>query len=373
MTITRTLFPGRYIQGLGAIERLENELPHFGEVGLCIMAPSAMRMLSGKIPEQTTGLRLVFEEFQRECCDRELERLADLGNECGAQFVVAIGGGKTIDTGKVVADRLSTPVAVVPTIASTDAPCSACAVVYSEEGVVVRIEYQKRNPDLVLVDSAIVANAPERYLIAGMGDALATRFEAESCREAKRENEAGGLGSLTAYALARLCYDTLLEYGVAALVSCKANAVTPALEHVIEANTLLSGLGFESGGLAMAHSVHNGLTVLPETHSYYHGEKVALGVLASLFLNGRSKSLVDEVYSFCESVGLPTILADLGLEGVSSDELRRVANRACIEGESIHHEGGDITPEMVVAALLAADGEGQRRRRDSLGNTKSPR
>lgn len=134
-----------------------------------------------------------------------------LGRECQARFVVAVGGGKTIDTGKIVANRLGVPVAVVPTIASTDAPCSACAVVYSEEGVVVRVEYQKKNPDLVLVDSEIIANAPERFLVAGMGDALATWFEAESCRKAKSKNEAGELGSLTAYALARLCYDTLLE------------------------------------------------------------------------------------------------------------------------------------------------------------------
>jgi glycerol dehydrogenase len=360
--ITKTLFPGRYIQGFRAIERLENELPNFGKVGLCIMAPSAMKMLRDKMPEQTAELRLFYEEFKRECCDKEIERLANLGRGCQAQFIVAIGGGKTIDTGKIVADRLGTPVVVIPTIASTDAPCSDCAVVYSEEGVVVRIEYQKRNPDLVLVDSEIIAHAPERFLIAGMGDALATWFEAESCRKTKSKNEVGELGSLTAYALARFCYDTLLEYGVAALVSCKANAVTPALEHVIEANTLLSGLGFESGGIAMAHSIHNGLTVLPQTHNYYHGEKVCIGVLASLFLNDQPKALIDQVYSFAESVGLPTTLADLGLAGISPDELKKAATRACMENESIHKEGGDITPEMVVHALLAADGEGQRRK-----------
>ncbi len=369
--ITKTLFPGRYMQGFRAIECLKSELPNFGEVGLCIMAPSAMKMLRDKMPEQTAGLRLILEEFNRECCDKEINRLANLGRKCHAQFVVTIGGGKTIDTGKIVADRLGTPVVVVPTIAATDAPCSACAVVYSEEGLVVRVEYQKRNPDLVLVDSEIIANAPERFLIAGMGDALATWFEAESCRKTKSKNEAGELGSLTAYTLARFCYDTLLEYGVSALVSCKANAVTPALEHVIEANILLSGLGFESGGIAMAHAVHNGLTVLPETHNFYHGEKVALGVLASLFFNDKPKALIDEVYTFCESVGLPTTLADLGLAGVSPDQLKKVANRACIESESIHHEGGDITPQMVIYALLAADGEGQRRKR-TVSTIKSP-
>ena len=150
--ITKTLFPGRYIQGFGAIGRLEKELLNLGKTGLCIMAPSAMKLLKDKISEQTAKLRLIYERFNRECCDREIERLANLGQGCQARFVVAVGGGKTIDTGKIVANRLGIPVAVVPTIASTDAPCSACAVVYSEEGVVVRVEYQNKNPDLVLVD-----------------------------------------------------------------------------------------------------------------------------------------------------------------------------------------------------------------------------
>ncbi|MGI6358365.1 MAG: glycerol dehydrogenase [Bacillota bacterium] len=363
MISTKTAFPGRYIQGLGAIAHLERELPHFGAVGLCIMAPSAMKLLRDQLPEQTTTFRLIFEEFNRECCYREIGRLVDLAADCGAEFIVAIGGGKTIDTGKLVADRLDSPVVVVPTIASTDAPCSACAVVYSEEGSVIRVEYQKKNPDLVLVDSGIIANAPERFLVSGMGDALATWFEAESCRKTKSRNEVGGVGSLTAYSLARLCYDTLLQYGVSALVSCKANAVTPALEHVIEANTLLSGIGFESGGLATAHSIHNGLTELPETHNYYHGEKVAMGVLASLFLTDKSRAVIDEVYDFCESVGLPTTLAQLGLTNISLDQLKKVAIRACVKGEGIHHESGDITPEAVIHALLAADGEGRRRMR----------
>ncbi|MGI5891777.1 MAG: iron-containing alcohol dehydrogenase [Bacillota bacterium] len=148
--ITKTLFPGRYIQGYRAIEYLKDELPHFGNEGLCIMTSSSMQRLKGKLPESSPSLRLHVESFGRECCEREIDRLAIAGRKCSAQFVLAIGGGKTIDTGKIVANRLGIPVAVVPTIASTDAPCSACAVVYSEEGAVIRVEYQKNNPNLVL-------------------------------------------------------------------------------------------------------------------------------------------------------------------------------------------------------------------------------
>ncbi|MGF7473584.1 glycerol dehydrogenase, partial [Salmonella enterica subsp. enterica serovar Minnesota] len=64
-------------------------------------------------------------------------------------------------------------------------------------------------------------------------------------------------GPMTAFELARFCYTTLMRYGRLAKLACEQHQVTPALEHVIEANTLLSGLGFESGGLAAAHAIHN--------------------------------------------------------------------------------------------------------------------
>jgi glycerol dehydrogenase len=138
--------------------------------------------------------------------------------------------------------------------------------------------------------------------------------------------------------------------------------VTPALERVIEANTLLSGLGFESGGLASCHAIHNGLTALDETHHYWHGEKVAIGVLASLFLTDKSADLIDEVFTFCEDVGLPTTLAEIGLEKVTDDQLMIVAERACAPGETIYHEPIPVTPQTVFAALKAADAEGRRRK-----------
>ena len=94
--ITKMIFPGRYIQGPGAIEHLESELQNFGQTGLAIMAPSAMKLLRNRMPQPASGVRLFFEKFTRECCDREIERLAQIGNEHRAEFVVAVGGGKPL-------------------------------------------------------------------------------------------------------------------------------------------------------------------------------------------------------------------------------------------------------------------------------------
>ncbi len=128
----------------------------------------------------------------------------------------------------------------------------------------------------------------------------------------------------------------------------------------MEANTLLSGLGFESGGLAAAHSIHNGLTVLEETHRFWHGEKVAFGVISMLMLEGRPFDVVEEVVDFCLEVGLPVGLDDLGLDGVSHEELRKVAELACAEGETIHNEPFDVYPETVLDAIIAADAFGRQ-------------
>ena len=172
----------------------------------------------------------------------------------------------------------------MPTIASTDAPCSALSVIYSDQGVFERYLFLPANPNMVLVDTAVVSAAPVRLLVAGMGDALATYFEARACEASGATNCVGGRTTLAAMGLARLCYDTLMENGVKAKLAVEQKVCTKAVEHVIEANTYLSGLGFESGGLAGAHAIHNGLTAIPETHKMYHGEKVAFGTLVQLVL-----------------------------------------------------------------------------------------
>ena len=360
--ISTTIFPGRYIQGYEAITRLGSEAARFGQNAFLIADPYAyVNLLDGFRADVEKEVTLTAESFQGECSDEEVERLAGQVREAAADVVIGIGGGKALDTAKATAHAADLPVIIVPTIASTDAPTSALSVIYTPEGVFKRYLVLPDNPNVVLVDSRIVAEAPVRFLVAGIGDALSTWFEADACEQSYGGNMTGDVGSMTARKLAAFCYDTILEYGVLAKESCEANVVTPALERVIEANTLLSGLGFESGGLASCHAIHNGLTALDATHPYWHGEKVAIGVLTSLFLTDKPAGLIRQVYSFCEDVGLPTTLADIGLADVTDADLMIVAERACAEGETIYNEPMPVNPQMVFAALKAADAEGRRR------------
>ena len=215
--ISITLFPGRYIQGRGALSQLGAECARLGSKAFVIASPHAHKHLIPSLtPSMGEHCQLTVERFGRECCDDEIQRLFGLCQQAGADLVVGLGGGKSLDTAKAVAHRAGVPVVMVPTIASTDAPCSSVCVVYDPQGTFQRVDYLPRNPNVVLVDSQIMAQAPPRFLAAGMGDALATWFEAESCRVKQAPNIAGAAGSMTAYALARLCWDTIREYGPAA-------------------------------------------------------------------------------------------------------------------------------------------------------------
>ena len=320
--------PSRYVQGQGAINEIGLHAARLGAKALLTGGKRALAACAESIQAslKEKNLGCYQEHFNGECSDNEINRLVDIARREGADFIIATGGGKVIDTGKATAHLMKIPVIVVPTIAATDAPCSALSVVYTDAGVFARYLVLPHNPDCVLVDTRVIANAPVETLVSGMGDALATFWEADTCAKSCKPNAlTGGFPpTRSATTLARLCYDTLLEYGLQAKLAVEKQCVTPAVEAIVEANTLLSGLGFESGGLAGAHSVHNGFTVLESSHHKLHGQKVAFGTLTQLVMEGRSSDEIYEVLDFCLTVGLPVCLDDLGITNPTREEIRQV-------------------------------------------------
>ena len=358
---TTTIFPARYVQGEGALSLLAEEVGRLGTKALAIVDRGVLSLVDSHL-KGTSDVEIDVESFNGECSDEEVDRLAARLASAKADVVVGIGGGKSLDTAKAVAFAAKRPVVIAPTLASTDAPCSALSVIYTQEGEFKRYLVLPRNPDVVLVDTGLIVKAPVRFLLAGICDAMATWFEAEDCKIKGAANMTGRVGSMTAFGLARLCYDTLLKDGAAAKTACENQTVTPEFERIVEANTLLSGLGFESGGLSGAHAIHNGLTALEATHAYWHGEKVSIGTLSLLMLTKRPQAVIDEVFDFCTALGLPTTLADIGIVDATDADLLKVATLACAESDTMGNVPGDVTPEMVVAALKAADAEGRKRK-----------
>lgn len=358
--------PSRYTQGKNATASLGAEMVGLGLSGpvLIVASRSPIRLLSDiwKGTFKDAQIAYAVHEFGGECSLAEIERIKQVATK--AKVILGAGGGKVLDAARAAAADLNLPCVNCPTVASSDSPCSALSVIYSEDGVVQGSRFHRKNADLVLVDTQVIAQSPPRLLVAGMGDALATWFEAKTCVEGHVKNLRGGLSTQSALVLADLCYRTLLADGADALRSVQMQVVTPALERIVEANTLLSGIGFESSGLAAAHAVHNGLTTAKATHDYLHGEKVAFGLLTQLVLEGQPRSVLDRVLGFAMEVGLPLTLADIGLPELPKEVLQKIAIRATAKNDTIHNEPFEVRPDMVADAIMAADAMGRAWRKD---------
>ena len=351
--------PSKYVQGPGELARIGEYVKAYGAHALVVISAGGRRR-SGEVISASldaAGVACTYDEFNGECCQAEIDRLVEVLRACGADVVVGVGGGKIFDTAKAVAAAVDVPVVIVPTIAATDAPCSALSVIYTDEGQFKEYQFFKQNPNLVLMDTDVIAASPVRLTVSGMGDALATYFEARACRRSDATTCAGGHVTEAALALARLCYETLISDGLKARLALEAGACTESVEKIIEANTLLSGLGFESAGLAGAHAIHNGMTAMPETHAYYHGEKVAFGTLTQLVLENADE--LYEVLDFCVEVGLPVTFAQLGVKDASYERVLEVARLACAPSDTLGNMPFEVTPEKVAAAMLAADAYGR--------------
>lgn len=353
--------PGKYIQGYDELTRIKKHIAPLGSSFLFVASAGRLAELRTIIEDSFQGdpASLFFATFGGECSKGEVERLRAQVQANRCNVVVGLGGGKVIDTVKAVAYHEKLPMVIAPTVASSDAPTSAMVIYYHDDGNFQEVLLTRRNPNIVLVDTRIIANAPVRLLAAGMGDALGTYFEARTCVDSYRRNFVGGTFTLASYEMAKLCYATLLTDGAAAVMAVKQQVVTKALDNIIEANTLLSGIGAESNGVSAAHSIYFGFSILPGSHAKFHGEWVAFGTIAMLVLEKRPQCELDEVVKFCKTVGLPTTLAELGFADISRQDLLRVAQAACAPKESIHTEPFPVTAEEVLAAILVADSIGQ--------------
>lgn len=298
------------------------------------------------------GVSFLGGDFNGRCTEEEVARLCAAGAVEGCRAVIGLGGGRSLDAAKAAAHGLGLPAAVVPTVASTDGPCSSIAVIYKESGELSRYLQLSRPPELVLADTAIIARATVRFLVAGMGDALSTWFEARANERARAVYGRPPVPQ-AALAAAEACYRVLRGEALAARAACEAKRSDESLERVVEANLLLSSLAFEGCGLAAAHAVHNGLTVLEETRPYLHGEIVAFCTLVQLRLEQASEE-EREAAEFCRLLGLPSTLADIGLGHAGPDRLRLAAEAACSPEGPMGNMPFSVDPAAVVKAMCEA-------------------
>jgi glycerol dehydrogenase len=384
------LSPQRYVQGPGVLSAVSEHIGTLGIANPLVLADrnviEVCRTVLGRGLE-SNGIGCRFEEFAGECTWSEVARVKAICLNGNHDAIISCGGGKTLDTGRAAASAnainagvappqkmegvgAGVPCVQVPTIASTDAPTARACLIYDDKGIFETVIIAPTNPAMVLVDTEIIARAPVRTLVAGMGDAMATYFEADTCHRTGAITHAGGLTSRTALTLARLAFDTLMEYGRKAKIENEAGVAGPALEAVVEANILLSGVGYESGGLSAAHAVAESLTILKDIFEFpsYHGEMVSFGTITHLLLEDRDPSLLEQVMEFYQSVGLPKTLKEIGLSTLSDEDLFRVADAASKDPLIRSMPGANRAPgedgrfydcDEILRCLKAADAYGR--------------
>lgn len=350
--------PSRYIQGKNVFLHADEYLADLGKKPILISDDNVWNIVGNKVFDVLKSKDFDVEHvtFGGEASDEEVKRISDEGKKHGADLVIGVGGGKTADTTKKIGDSLGINVAVLPTTASTDAPCSALSVMYNPDGTFKYYSFYDKNPNLVLIDTQVVAEAPVRTLAAGMGDAMATNVEARDVARGNNPSMVHGNQTEAALAIANTCMTNLFKHSQQAYAASTANVVTKSLDTVIEANTLLSGLGFESAGLAAAHAIYDAFTVLDgKIETLMHGEKVAYGTLCELMLDNVDEKELNKFIDFYQAIGLPTTLEDLYIPDVSYDDLLKVGKAATDPAETMKNMPFDVTPEDVADAILAVN------------------
>lgn len=315
----------RYYQGPDALDRLPDICaPIAGKPAIIVDADvyaltgARLKALFGEKPH-------LILPFSGEVTLPAMIDLAKTIEAEGADLIVGMGGGKALDAAKGAAIRAGLNFVTVPTIASNDSPISMGLAAYDDNHRVVAIETHARNPEAVIVDTRLIASAPARFLLAGIGDAVAKKFEAEaSLRD----------GGLTAHFTHQLrtgryiadgCYSTIREHGEAAIAAAGKGEPTEALDAVIEANILMAGLSFENMGLGLAHAMTRGLVRTPVVDQFPHGYHVAYGLLIQLVAEGREEAMIDDLVAFYGRIGLPRCLTELGLDVIERTTLVQIA------------------------------------------------
>jgi glycerol dehydrogenase len=351
--------PLRYVQGPGVLDLLGALLAPYGDRPLVVTDAYVRGLLGDRLTAilARSGVSPVFRELPGDITAGAADEIAASAREIGAGVVVGVGGGKSLDAAKAVSLRLGLPVVTVPSVASNDSPTSAAIAMYDDDHRLVSVDRLPANPHAVVVDTELVAAAPVAFLRAGIGDAVAKKFEAAACRAGSGVTALGTRPLRIGSAIADACYDVLREHAAAGLAACERKQVDESLEAVVEAVVLLSGLGFENGGLSLAHSLTRGLMQARGAREAMHGEHVAWATLVQRVVEQAPAEEVSDLRSFLLEIGLPTELGNLGMPSATAEEIRAIA-RITMTAPHLANLAVPLTEDLLVDAVVAVEGLG---------------
>jgi glycerol dehydrogenase len=299
-------------------------------------------------------LTAVEANYSPDCSETTLASLREAVKNHQADLIIGVGGGKALDTAKLLAHQCQLPIATIPTSGATCAAWTALSNIYSNEGAFQYDVGLNRCPDLLILDYELIKTAPTRTLVAGIGDAIAKWYEASVSSGASTATL-----TIAAVQQARVLRDILFQKSAAALQTPGGEAWRDVVDATVLLAGVIGGLGGPNCRTVAAHAVHNGLTHILAAHDALHGEKVAYGILVQLRLeemvqgNQLAVSTRQQLLKFYDEIGLPKTLEDLGLKNVTLAELRHAAEVSCRPNSDIHRLPFSVLPEQLMAAMVS--------------------
>lgn len=340
----------------GSISAAGQVLAGFGERPLVVGGQQTLSLIAPHLTPVFKAENLQAQEvaYTPDCSKNSLKALREAASNHSADFIIGVGGGKAMDTAKLLGYQCNLPVVTIPTSAATCAAWTALSNLYSDAGAFQYDVPLAHCPELLLLDYDLILTAPNRTLVAGIGDAIAKWYEASVSSGDSSETLI-----IAAVQQARVLRDILFQKSRTAL----ENPGGEAWREVVDATVLLAGVIGGLGGAkcrtVAAHAIHNGLTHLQATHSVLHGEKVAYGILVQLRLeemvqgNQLAAAARQQLLQFYDEIGLPKTLEDVGLENATLAQLRQVAQIACHPQSDIHNLPFAVIPEQLLAAMVS--------------------
>ena len=322
--------PSRYYQGPDALDALPQVCAGLAEKPFMVVDADVLAFIGARLDAMFVGEPHIIAPFRGEVTAAAMDDIASQARAAGADLVVGIGGGKALDVGKGCAKRAGCPFVSVPTVASNDSPTSIALAVYDDHHQMVAVETLDGSPAAVVVDTRLIAGAPAQFLRAGIGDAIAKKFEGEASQRHGGVNAHYSFQLRTAGYIADGCYRTIREFAADALAAAGSGNPTPAFEAVVEANILMAGLAFENMGLGVAHGITRGLVRLPAVARAPHGFHVAYGALVLLASEQRDDAFLEDFMQFYREIGLPCSLTDMGLDRIGPEVIREIAANTAV-------------------------------------------
>ena len=341
--------PAEYVCKSGVLDELEDKLTSRNIKRVLIVSGVKSWYAARYYFPTLKSIQVTHAFYKGQCTVNEISRVAALAQNHAVDAIIGVGGGKVLDVVKAAASASSTKSVLIPTLASNCAPWTPLSVIYSNEGVMTHYDVYPISVDLLLVEPRILVEAPAPLLIAGIGDTLAKWYEAD-VQIRRLTNPPVALK--VAHHTARLCAEEMFEHAEEAVNDAKdvrlSNAFVRVVESIIMLGGMVGGFGDRYGRIAGAHSIHNGMTLAPESHEALHGNKVAYGILVQLLLEQR-ESEVERLVPFYQNLGLPTTLRDLKIPDTWIDEIAVQSTR---DEESIHHMRNEKITALEVAQAM---------------------